>query len=266
MQIKKVFSLFDTINQKHTEGILKGKCFTSPLCKFNPLWNYNKQRGMQVRSFIQLVLVLLTSSYAGSALSGTSFNYYKDSRDYDTLGIVISANKLPHGFSVWGFTDFHSNQHTDKQQADFTRSFSEYRLTNSLISRWTNIDGIGLQAEYNDSTPGIDNTVWRLGFTYKHRFSDQHWVQLRALPLQDNQDSQASLIFSVSLHPRISLTGFADYNIRSGNENRWVIEPQLNLLMLENTWLLFELRYNEFEEHSPTSDGTGVAAGLRYDI
>ncbi len=225
-----------------------------------------KKHTAGIKRSAYIFIITLTLLSANNAFSSTSFNYYKDDRDFDTMGIFISENNLSHGFSIWGFTDFHSDQNTQNKRSDFTHSFSEYRLSNNLISHWVNIEGLGLQIEYNDSSPGIDNTVWRLGLTYKYIISDQHWIQLRALPLQDNADSQASLIFKFTLHPRITFTGFADYNIKSGKENLWVVEPQFNFRVLENTWLLLELRYNDFERNNSQLDGTGVAVGLRYEL
>lgn len=220
------------------------------------------------KNCFSLLLMILSALYAGNAFTAATanFSYYQDNRDFNTMALQVAGSDLPHDFSVWGFTDFHSDQATEHKQEDFTRSFSEYRLNNTKLSEWINIAGLGLQLEYNDSTPGNNNTVWRGGLVYKHKFGKQLWTKLRLLPLQSNDDSQISLIFGLNFNPWLSLTGFADYNIRSNKENLWVIEPQLNIRVSDNTYLLIESRYNGFEKNNATLDGTGLAVGVRYDL
>ena len=75
-----------------------------------------------------------------------------------------------------------------------------------------------------------------------------------------------SIAYFIYLTQRLNLSGFADYNIRKGNDDQWVLEPQLNFRALDNTWLLLEYRYNGFEKDKPNTDGDGWAIGVRYDL
>ena len=195
-----------------------------------------------------------------------SLSYYMDNRDFNTFAVTIASSQMPYGFSIWGFTDFHSDQNSETEREDFTRSFSEYRLSNNQLSNWTGIEGLGLQAEYNDVVPGNNNATIRGGITYKYKFLQTRWVQFRWFPLQSNKDLQASLTYGIPFTPQLSLSGFADYNIREGKENQWVIEPELNYKLSDRTWLLLEYRYNGFEEGNVNLDGKGWALGLRYKL
>ena len=195
-----------------------------------------------------------------------SVSYYMDNRDYNNVTLAVSKKDMPHGFSIWGFTDFLSDQIDEDNREDFSRTFSEYRLSNNKISEWTGIKGLGLQVEYNDFIPGNKNTTWRGGITYQQKFYNKHWGQVRWHPLQSNQDTQVSIAYFIHLAQRLNLTGFADYNIRKDNDDQWVLEPQLNFRALENTWLLLEYRYNGFEKDKPNTDGDGWAIGVRYDL
>ncbi|MDH3326801.1 MAG: hypothetical protein OEM38_08820 [Gammaproteobacteria bacterium] len=214
-----------------------------------------------------IAISLFSTLFSSHALStpNASINYYIDNRDFNTMGVTISSFDLPQNFSVWGFTDFNSDQNK-KPNEDFTNSFSEYRLTNTKISNLVGLKGLGLQMEYNNTTPGSSDTVWRGGLTYKKITGDKKWIQLRLFPLQSNSDNQASIIYNFSILSWLKLTGFADYNIRNGAENLWVIEPQLNFKIANNTWFLLEGRYNGFQSRSPSTDGTGVAVGVQYDL
>ncbi|MDH5435390.1 MAG: porin family protein [Gammaproteobacteria bacterium] len=213
-----------------------------------------------------IALVLLTINVTTQAEPKVQMQYYFDDRDFNTLGVVVSANDLPAGFSIWGFTDFHGDQNNANERYDITRSFSEYRLSNNKISDWTKIDNLGLQVEVNETSPGNNNTVWRGGITYKLVSSANNWLQLRLFPMQSNKHNQASLIYFYSITTNVKFSGFADYNIQDGSKNRWVVEPQLSYRLMDKAWLLLEYRYNGFEDAKATLDGSGWAIGISYDL
>ena len=155
---------------------------------------------IQHLTFIMLCLIKVPDVSAQASLS-----YYLDNRDFNTFQVAIASSEMPYGFSIWGFTDFHSDQNSETEREDFTRTFSEYRLSNNKLSNWTGIEGLGLQAEYNDVVPGNNNGTIRGGFTYKYKFYKTRWLQLRWFPLQSNKDSQASLTFGIAFNQALAL-------------------------------------------------------------
>ena len=211
------------------------------------------------------LLCLFLSKLAVANQLHVNLSYYWDDRDFNTATLQFSAPQLPAGFSVWGFTDFHSEQQNSAERYEFERSFSEYRISNIALADWTGIDGLGLQAEYNYFRPG-SNSAWRGGITYKRPLGEWGWTQLRLFPFQSQDEGQASLTYFIAFTEDFNLSGFADYNLRAGKSNQWVIEPQLSYRILKDTWLLLEYRYNGFEIDNATLDGNGIAAGVRYDF
>lgn len=213
-----------------------------------------------------VVIGLLTVSCTAISQSlDVSASYYADSREYSTLHATLSLKGLPGGFSVWGFTDFHSDQ-DDKYSTDLSRAFSEYRLSHSGLGRLLSIEGLGTQVEHNHISPGnVD--VTRIGLTYKHAIFDGSWLQWRVFPIETEDDrQQLSLIYALKLSPNFSVSGFVDYNIVEGGENRWVLEPELSYKVSQRLHLLLEYRFNEFEQANSALDGRGIALGFRLDF
>ena len=200
--------------------------------------------------------------------------YYFDSRDFNTLTLEIGG-ELPIGFSVWGFTDFHGDHNDAGNRGEMTRTFSEYRLSHGGIGQLLKLPGLGLQAEYNDMTPG-NNNLGRFGVTYKHKLpipklgmsgGKQGWLQWRGFPVEtDGNGGQVSLIYFLPLHDRVNIAGFADINFIDGASDRWIVEPQLNVRMYQQFWAILEYRYNGFERANDDLDGSGWAAGIRVDF
>lgn len=194
--------------------------------------------------------------------------YYFDTREYNTLNIVTSISRLPGDLKIWGFVDFHGNQNSGSERFDFTRYFLEYRLSRSLFPNSSSIlKGLGLEAEYNDFN-GPNNSVLRLGLTYKHRIpfvsDSKSWLQWRYHPYEtDGTGSQVSVIYLLHLAERVFISGFADLNLEDNKDDRWVVEPQLNFIVNESLDLVVEFRYNEFEKANPASDGFGIAVGMK---
>lgn len=215
-----------------------------------------------------LLLLTVFCFYSAKAFSqaNVSASYYWDDRHFNTLALQIASNSLPMDLSLWGFSDFHADQNNSHERQDFTKSFSEYRLSSNAPASWTGLKNLGAQIEYNDFTAGNENTLWRAGITYKYTFLDRLWMQLRVLPLQSNEDWQISLIYKLTITERLKLNGFADYNLRQDKGNMWVIEPQLEYKMSANSWLLLEYRLNDFEQDNPALDGYGWALGVRYHL
>ena len=90
--------------------------------------------------------------------------------------------------------------------------------------------------------------------------------QLRLFPAQNNKDEQISLGYFYVLNEDLNISGFADYNLRDGNKNQWVVEPQLNYKLSKNIWLALEYRCNGFEEDNPNLDGSGWAMGVKWNL
>lgn len=198
--------------------------------------------------------------------------YYVESRAFSTASISVSSDRLPGGVSLWGFTDFHGDH--DSHDLALTRSFSEYRLSHAGVGKLFNTRGLSVQAELNSMT-GNGNDLARVGLTYKHNLplpwgkdtGSQGWLQWRAFPYEtDNDGGQASLIFFLPITPRVHVKGFADYNINEGADNRWVVEPELNVQITQRLWALLEFRYNQFEDANPATRGSGAAIGIRYQF
>ena len=189
--------------------------------------------------------------------------YYFDHRDYNTLGITTSVSKLPAGFSIWGFTDFHGNQLEPRDRARLTNSFSEYRLSYNLEDH-TGIKGLAFQSEFNYFSRS-DTKLGRFGLTYKHNLPTLHeksWLQWRLFPAQTDDNNQISLIYFLPITDKISINGFADYNINEQAQDRWVIEPQLNYQFTQYLSAHIEYRYNGFQKANDRLRGHGIAIGL----
>jgi len=229
-------------------------------------------RTVSVQSGIHLCMISLffvsTLIYCthANAANQVDISYYFDDRDFNTLTLFMLNKDLGGGFSFLGFTDFHSDHQNSTNRNDATRTFSEFRLSNNMIAKWWNIDNLGLQLEYNDSTPGNNNNAVRLGLTYNQSLNASDWLQLRVFPLDSQNDGQVSIIYFVKFTENFNLSGFADYNFISDGKNQWVFEPQLNYKLYSKLWLLLEYRYNGFENSNPNLDGSGTALGLRYDF
>jgi hypothetical protein len=126
------------------------------------------------------------------------------------------------------------------------------------------MDGLGLEVEYNYISSGSTN-VWRGALTYKLPVGDRLKIQLRNLPIQNIDDEQVSISYFYSINEKLNITGFADYNVRDGKKNQWVIEPQLNYKFAKHNWFILEYRYNGFEDDNPNLDGSGWGAGLKWN-
>lgn len=195
-----------------------------------------------------------------------SMSYYLDTRDFSTLS-VASDISLPLGIRVWGFTDLDGDQNGEAHE--FNDFFMEYRALYSIPEELTfGIKGLGLVTEYNNFN-GSDNDLFRFGLAVTHTtelLGKKTCLQLRLMPYDDTSEDnqQVSLSYCVAITDKLSLTGFADYNIIDDGSNQWVIEPQLAYKVTDSMDLLLEYRYNGFESDDPDLDGDGLAFGARY--
>ncbi len=213
-------------------------------------------------------------------LSALSASAYLDERDFTTLSVGVAA-KLPGKLSLWGFSDFHGFEDGGYGLGKLRRSFSEYRLSSGHLGKALGVAGLGVQAEYNLSTPA-DKSLLRFGMTFRHDFSlaslvrsttgseseegDGGWLQWRVFPVEtDGDGGQLSLIYSQPLFDRLILTGFCDLNLNDNGDGTWVIEPQLNLKATKHLWVLLEYRYSGFEK-SAGLEGSGWAIGLQVRL
>jgi hypothetical protein len=233
--------------------------------------NSQRRRALSRVVFSTVFLLALSANGWTNDVKGLvklSAAYHMDSRHYSTAGIIVSSNKLPGGFSLWGFSDFHGDQESNNHKV--TRSFSEYRLSHGIASKIIGVNGFALQAEIN-ALSGKGNDLTRLGLVYKHKlpllWQQEGWLQWRAFPWEsDHNGGQVSLIYFVPLTSRLHLQGFADYNVADKGPNRWVIEPELSYKLGRNISALVEYRYNQYEENNPSVKGAGLAVGVRYQF
>jgi hypothetical protein len=236
------------------------------------LFNERKIPLKEITIILALILGLSMFSTIAEASkrkpAKVDLTYYLDSRDYNTLNLQTSLPDLPWGFNIWGFVDFHSEQKNADERFDLTRYFMEYRLKRKIFTNTTSAwNGLGFEVEYNEAN-GDDNTVLRTGVTYKHPlpllYGNKSWLEWRYHPYEtDGSGSQVSLIYSLHLTKRISITGFADLNFENGMDDRWLAEPQINYKIDETFDLVLEPRYNEFEDANNALDGFGVAGGIK---
>ncbi|MCM8529389.1 MAG: DUF2490 domain-containing protein [Lentisphaeraceae bacterium] len=229
---------------------------------------------MQKNLFIFLLLLLGTTSQAENLLDdwknlkdefglNLSSIYYFDDRDFNTLSVYTAAFKLPNNFSFWGFTDFHGNQNPPRNRAKFTNSFSEYRLIYNLKDL-TGTDNFALELEYNYASLSDEHTL-RFGPHFKHSIPflpDGSWVIWRFFPIETSDNMELGWAWNFVITDKWSITGFADYNIEEGQQDRWIVEPQLNYQLNDNVSFHLEYRHNGFQDANKNLRGNGVAIGI----
>jgi len=230
---------------------------------------YSERWGGLVFTFCLLIGLQVWPAQARSAEKNTMATVicYLDNRGYNTVSILTGTGGLPGGFSVWGFTDFQSNQNSSDNRFDTSRYFMEYRLMLGLDQKWIGgIRGMDVQAEYSDAT-GEDNSLVRFGLSLKHAlpfgWERKGWLRWRGFPVEtDGSGGQVSLAWSLPLSKRLSINGFADWNLNRNGPNRWVVEPEVVWQLLDRFSAHVEFRYNGFEDADPQLDGRGIAAGF----
>ncbi len=198
-----------------------------------------------------------------------NLSYYFDSRDFNTMNVLVNSTALPWGFNVFGFTDFHGTENVPTERFELNRFYHEYRLRRPLDDLpFMPIKGFDLEFEINDSNLPKDG-VARLGIGYQHSvpFLKKGWLQWRILPWRsDGKGWQLSMTHFLALTERIKLIGFADYNIMNDRPNEWVWESELSFTLTNTFDLIVEGRYNGFQEAIPGLDGVGVAGGIRIKL
>jgi hypothetical protein len=55
---------------------------------------------------------------------------------------------------------------------------------------------------------------------------------------------------------------YGGLNLDKTSPDRWVIEPQLNVLLDDRFQAVAEFRFNEYEDANPRLDGAGLALGV----
>lgn len=219
--------------------------------------------------FKKPLILLFLSVFSLSSLFGGlgTLSYYGDSRGFNSLS-MLSGGKLPAGFGYFGFIDLHGDHDDPRARLDLTRYFLEYRLKRDINPEWVfNINGIGVELEYNDLT-GQNNNAIRAGVTYRHNLPvlEGSWLQWRFHPYEsDGSGMQASVIYNFTLTKRLSLNGFADLNFDENN-SVLIFEPQLNFNLYQNLNIVIEIRYNGYEEKNPNVSGNGIAAGIMFKL
>lgn len=199
-----------------------------------------------------------------------NLSYYFDSREFNTVNILVFSRALPWGFNIFGFPDLHGTEGQPSNRFTITRFYHEYRLGRPLNPEWIGIKGFDVELEYNAAN-GPNNDLFRAGIGYRHgvpfRPHDKSWLQWRIHPWRsDDKGWQLSQIHFLVLTDRIKLIGFADYNILNNAPNRWVVESELSFTLTKLFDLILEGRYNGFEAANPSLKGVGVAGGLRMKL
>ncbi len=198
-----------------------------------------------------------------------NLSYYFDSRDYNTMNILVNSTALPWGFNIFGFTDIHGTENVPTERFELNRFYHEYRLRRPLDDLpFMPIKGFDLEFEINDSNlPKSGVARIALGYQHSVPFLKKGWLQWRILPWRsDGKGWQLSMTHFLVLAERIKLIGFADYNIMNDRPNEWVWESELSFTLTETFDLILEGRYNGFEEAIPGLDGVGVAGGIRIKL
>ena len=200
--------------------------------------------------------------------------YLYDERDFNSLAVYVSTDRLPLGLSIWGFTEVNGSQNMPHDRYNLSRSLSEYRFSFNKLGRELKIKGLVAQIEYNDITPG-GGEILRFGVAYKHNLAIPSigkigglngWLQWRTHPVEtDGDGGQASLIYFIPFHKKAHVNGWIDLNYADGNSPRWVVGPFFNLFLHESIWAVLRYRYNGIEDAFGL-DGTGWALGLRADF
>ncbi len=212
-----------------------------------------------------------SSSKATAVLKNTKvmLSYYFDSRDFNTMNVLVNSTALPWGFNIFGFSDFHGTENVPTERFELNRFYHEYRLRRPLDDLpFMPIKGFDLEFEINDSNLTKDG-VARLGVGYQHLvpFLEKSWLQWRILPWRsDGKGWQLSMTHFLVLAERIKLIGFADYNVMNNRPNEWVWESELSFTLTDTFDLIVEGRYNGFQEAIPGLDGVGVAGGIRIKL
>ena len=220
-----------------------------------------KVLGSTEKNSIKSKGIVKSSSHKTSA----SMAYYWDNREFTTLNLLTSTTGLPYDFSIWGFIDLHGSHKSSS--TDLSRYFIEYRLNRKIDRDWVGgLDGLGFQTEFNDSE-SLSNNLLRFGLTYRHSLPEflgqKGWLQWRGFPYEtDGSGQQASLIYFLSLHERVWISGFADINFLESLKDIWVVEPQLTYKFTDRFSFLVEYRYNGFEDINPSVQGESVALGM----
>lgn len=212
-------------------------------------------------------------SKTSTILKNTRVNlsYYFDSRDFNTMNLLVNSTGLPWGFNIFGFTDLHGTEGKGSSRFDMTRFYHEYRLRRPLTPDWVfGVKGFDVELEYNDAN-GSNNTVLRAGVGYQHTVpfivQPKSWLQWRVLPWRSDHDGwQFSVTHFIVLTDRIKLIGFSDYNIMDNAPDQWVTESELSFTLTDTLDLIVEGRFNGFEESNPALDGVGVAGGIRIKL
>jgi hypothetical protein len=216
-----------------------------------------------------LILIFILLPIVAQARPDLTLKYHFDSRGYNTFGIWTSEFDFPYGFGFWGFTDLHGSE-SDPSNSRFaiTRSFSEYRISNSLIGDWVHLKGLYFEAELNALS--VSQDLIRFGVGYSYSFSlfgnDPGTIWFRGFPIQTNGHSgELSVEWFIPLHERINFSGFTDFDINANGDNNhlWVIEPALNFHLTNSLFFQFEYRYNDYERVVGL-EGQGWALGIGY--
>lgn len=209
-----------------------------------------------------LITIAFIVSMIGQVKADTEISYHTDIRGYNTFGVLTSGD-VTKNTKFWGFTDFHGLQDSNSDRFDLVHYFMEYRLDYNLVQVPGSVNGLAVEAEYND-LPGVGNSLIRLGLVYSSiSLSKRGWVQFRAHPWDttENDDSQVSAAFGWLLRGAWSVSGWIDYNILENGKNQWVYEPALNYKVNDDLTASIEYRWNGYEDLFGL-DGDGVAVGL----
>ena len=83
-----------------------------------------------------------TKSGVNSSPPRVESHYYLDQREFNSLAVFVSTNRLPSGFSIWGFTEINATQNDPDNRWNLSRALSEYRLSHAGIGNILGLNGL----------------------------------------------------------------------------------------------------------------------------
>lgn len=201
------------------------------------------------------------------------FNYYWDTRQFNTLTINAGAN-LPHDIQYFQLTNFDSPLDDPGSLSDLSGFYTEIHLRRPIAkdhpwlkpfdTTWMYADGstagnvhrLGVRWRFHD-TPGLIEYLFDevLKFQYSLNFhlleSDGSGIQLEHVYRRFFFDK------------RIYIAGFADHNIDFDGSSSWVAETQIGLRLIDQLHLVAEYRHKSFNAGRFKS---GLGVGLQYVV
>ncbi|MCY4523489.1 MAG: hypothetical protein OXB84_01990 [Halobacteriovoraceae bacterium] len=212
-------------------------------------------------------------SKKATATGFMDFNYYYDSRDFNSLTIKNMAN-ITDQTQYYSFVNYSNSSGSDKN-LDKTKFYTEQNIRWAVIKNFMPVDlttqWVIRSWNHNDILRfgprlRVSTTKWlKKFFKYMNmRYTINFYVV--NLGGNDNYNWQMEHVYKIMLFPktfnnRIYISGFFDHNFISTGD-KIVTEHQIGFRIIDQLFIVSEYRLNEFF----TSKKSGVGTGLEYKI